>query len=419
MSCKFLRTERFFVNIEYLLRRVSQQLHTIVRQYGSRGERARCICERVGFQDRLHEPAGRKAALRAVGGVPLIYSTGAVVTYAAVDAGSSCLLVGPVLLSDGQESLFTLSVPESPSAWLEQVYRCSCNALFCEVLLLYNLFHTQTISSREILAVNYGGDTMREVQKEFSELVFEQQETGTKHNPYDQEVREMSSVRSGDVQRLKKSWAEDYVGNLGVLAKDRLRSFKNLAIVLVTLVSRAAIEGGILPEDAFSLSDSYIRKIEELQSPDLVTQVGRQAEYQYTCMVHAVKERKKNHAHRKTSDPRVEQCKAYIYTHLHEKISIAQIAEKLQMHPNSLSALFKSCEGVPMRDFILDKKVDLAKNLLMYSPYSFSEIAAYLGFSSQSHLGTQFKKRTGVTLRQYRAQYRVQEFLDGQQEHYR
>ena len=49
--------------------------------------------------------------------------------------------------------------------------------------------------------------------------------------------------------------------------------------------------------------------------------------------------------------------------------------------------------------------IRLAKNMLIYSRYSYSDIASYLGFSSQSHLGTRFKKAIGLTLRQYREQY--------------
>ncbi|MFR3184089.1 MAG: AraC family transcriptional regulator [Enterococcus sp.] len=38
------------------------------------------------------------------------------------------------------------------------------------------------------------------------------------------------------------------------------------------------------------------------------------------------------------------------------------------------------------------------------------EIASYLGFSSQSYLGQQFKKLTGFTLKEYRDRYGVSEF---------
>lgn len=47
------------------------------------------------------------------------------------------------------------------------------------------------------------------------------------------------------------------------------------------------------------------------------------------------------------------------------------------------------------------------QKLLIYSDYSYSEIASYLGYASQSHLGKQFKDMTGMTLRQYRELYGV------------
>ena len=75
----------------------------------------------------------------------------------------------------------------------------------------------------------------------------------------------------------------------------------------------------------------------------------------------------------------VEQSKDYIFKHLHENVTLT--------------------------DFILQEKVKLTRNLLACSPYSYIEIATYLGFSSQSHLGKVFKKYTGMTLRQYRGKY--------------
>ena len=48
--------------------------------------------------------------------------------------------------------------------------------------------------------------------------------------------------------------------------------------------------------------------------------------------------------------------------------------------------------------------------MLIYSPYSYIEISSYLGFSSQSHLGKQFKAITGMTLKQFRDAYSTTEF---------
>ena len=62
------------------------------------------------------------------------------------------------------------------------------------------------------------------------------------------------------------------------------------------------------------------------------------------------------------------------------------------------------------RSYIQNQKINAVKNLLTYSQYSYIEIATYLGYSSQSHLGKIFKEKTGYTLRQYRNQCSKKEF---------
>ena len=101
----------------------------------------------------------------------------------------------------------------------------------------------------------------------------------------------------------------------------------------------------------------------------------------------------------------VEASKEYIFKHMHEKIRVQEIADYLHLNSSYLSELFKQQESMTLTDFILQEKVKLTKNLLTYSPYSYIEIATYLGFSSQSHLGKVFKKYTDMTLRQYRERY--------------
>lgn len=248
--------------------------------------------------------------------------------------------------------------------------------------------------------------TSSDIMKKYAALVFERQELAEPHNPYDQELRECTSIENGDMEMFKKSISEDYIGKLGVLAKEELRNAKNLAIVLITLASRAAIRGGLLPEISFSMSDVFIQKIEEMTDPSVTLNMARQFQMEYIKMVAEIHQQ--NH-HSENIIPRksiwVDQCKDYIFKHLHEKIYVQDIAGHLHLNANYLSELFKQCENMTLTDFILREKVRLTKNLLAYSPYSYIEIAAYLGFSSQSHLGKVFKKYTGMTLRQYREKY--------------
>ena len=63
-----------------------------------------------------------------------------------------------------------------------------------------------------------------------------------------------------------------------------------------------------------------------------------------------------------------------------------------------------------IQQYILKEKINAAANMLRYSNFSLTEIADYLNFTSQSHLGQCFKKEYHMTPRQYREKFRVREF---------
>lgn len=260
-----------------------------------------------------------------------------------------------------------------------------------DILFLNHMITGVESTTEQIIETNcLNHDHTGKVQKHFNDILFENHENNVHHNPYDQEMREFGSIKNGDLIQLEKSLQEDYDGTIGTLAKDPLRNLKNLGIVLVTLASRAAIRGGLSPEISFSLSDSYIQQIEECKDLALVAPLAHKAEFQYAEMVHEIKEKQKGIL-KKQKNPRINKCKDFIFSHLHDRITLEDLAAEADCNPNYLSQLFKECEGISISGYILQEKINRAKNLLIYSDYSYIEIATYLGFSSQSHLGTQFK----------------------------
>ena len=113
------------------------------------------------------------------------------------------------------------------------------------------------------------GDALqKKLRKEVQTLCTNLRENEQTHNSYDQERREQACVRRGDVEGLKQTIAELAEDRLGVLSKDSLRNLKDIAIVVITLSSRSAIEGGLPPETAFSMTDVFIQQVEEEQDID-------------------------------------------------------------------------------------------------------------------------------------------------------
>lgn len=390
-----------------LLQYLSKKMHTHAYKLTIDGEITFSCCKVLAFQDTyIKDKDFLDFLLESLPqGIPCLRSIRQKDIYCIVTGHNAIYIVGPVsfaspvyLNCDYNELMLEKEIEKyvpqvNPDDYLE------------DILFLNHMITGVESTTEQIIETNcLNHDHTGKVQKHFNDILFENHENNVHHNPYDQEMREFGSIENGDLIQLEKSLQEDYDGTIGTLAKDPLRNLKNLGIVLVTLASRAAIRGGLSPEISFSLSDSYIQQIEECKDLALVAPLAHKAEFQYAEMVHEIKEKQKGIL-KKQKNPRINKCKDFIFSHLHDRITLEDLAAEADCNPNYLSQLFKECEGISISGYILQEKINRAKNLLIYSDYSYIEIATYLGFSSQSHLGTQFKKHTGYTLRQYREIY--------------
>ena len=390
-----------------LLQYLSKKMHTHAYKLTIDGEITFSCCKVLAFQDTYIKDKDFLDFLleSPPQGIPCLRSIRQKDIYGIVTGHNAIYIVGPVsfaspvyLNCDYNE----LMLEEEIEKYVPQV---NPDDYLEDILFLNHMITGVESTTEQIIETNcLNHDHTGKVQKHFNYILFENHENNVHHNPYDQEMREFGSIENGDLIQLEKSLQEDYDGTIGTLAKDPLRNLKNLGIVLVTLASRAAIRGGLSPEISFSLSDSYIQQIEECKDLALVAPLAHKAEFQYAEMVHEIKEKQKGIL-KKQKNPRINKCKDFIFSHLHDRITLEDLAAEADCNPNYLSQLFKECEGISISGYILQEKINRAKNLLIYSDYSYIEIATYLGFSSQSHLGTQFKKHTGYTLRQYREIY--------------
>jgi AraC-like DNA-binding protein len=79
------------------------------------------------------------------------------------------------------------------------------------------------------------------------------------------------------------------------------------------------------------------------------------------------------------------------------------LSGKLNLEYHYLSSLFSSVENITIEQYFILQKVERVKELLKYDELTLSEIAFKLGYSSLQHLSNQFKKITGFTASQYKA----------------
>jgi AraC family transcriptional regulator len=84
---------------------------------------------------------------------------------------------------------------------------------------------------------------------------------------------------------------------------------------------------------------------------------------------------------------------------------ITELAQYTGLNPSYLSRLFRKETGITVTEYIKTRKIETAKNMLKYSEYLPSQIAAILAFPNQRYFIEVFKKRVGTTPKKYRDMY--------------
>lgn len=79
------------------------------------------------------------------------------------------------------------------------------------------------------------------------------------------------------------------------------------------------------------------------------------------------------------------------------------LAEDLHMHYDSISKVFSKLEGITLEKYIIARRLEKVKELIVYSDLTLTEIASMTGFRSINHLSGQFKQLTGHSPSHFRA----------------
>lgn len=176
---------------------------------------------------------------------------------------------------------------------------------------------------------------------------------------------------------------------------DTLRYHKNNSIVLLTICSRASMQGGLSPEIAYNLNDYYAQKIEECQSMADTSKLCSQMMEDY---VGRVRESRKNP---NISDP-IRNCCEHIKGHLSEMISVKTLADRSGYAEYYFSHKFKKEMGISVKEYILQEKIEQAKVMLTSTNESIQKISDSLAFGNRSYFYTCFQKQEGMSPSEYR-----------------
>ncbi len=92
----------------------------------------------------------------------------------------------------------------------------------------------------------------------------------------------------------------------------------------------------------------------------------------------------------------------FINANLSEDVSLSEIAETVELSPYHFSRAFKRTTGLTPQQYLMQRRVELAKHLLTKIELPIVEISAQVGFKNQSHFTTFFRRLTSMTPKAWR-----------------
>lgn len=92
----------------------------------------------------------------------------------------------------------------------------------------------------------------------------------------------------------------------------------------------------------------------------------------------------------------------YIEENYSNKITLQSIADKVFISPSYLSRLFKKHMGINLNEYILEYRMEKAKNYLKQARYNINEVANLVGYKDTKYFSSSFKKIIGLTPIEYR-----------------
>lgn len=97
----------------------------------------------------------------------------------------------------------------------------------------------------------------------------------------------------------------------------------------------------------------------------------------------------------------VAEIREFVWVHMKEEITVPQIAEEVHLNADYMTKLFKRETGMTIKEYIVKRRMERARDLLQSSDATVSDIALEVGYDNLSYFIRQFRMLYGVTPKQY------------------
>jgi len=175
-------------------------------------------------------------------------------------------------------------------------------------------------------------------------------------------------------------------GDLGVL-KARL-------LELLSILSRSAVEGGVDIDVMLERNLSYVNKVMQINNQEDLCAWISTALDEFIELVYTSQDSRKV--------TQISPAINYVDANYDKPVALADIARASHLSVSRLAHVFKEQMGITLIDYLTGVRIERAKELLLATEQSCTEICFQVGYNNQSYFTRTFKRLVGMTPLQFR-----------------
>ncbi len=233
-----------------------------------------------------------------------------------------------------------------------------------------------------------------EQQSEISDFIQQSKKLGIDRKyPYESEQQLIGKVKIGDRTGAKEI-LNALLGTIMFHNPGDLNVLKARLVELLSILSRSAVEGGVDIHLLLEKNLYYINKVMEIDTQEDLCAWISNALNDFIESVYASQDARKV--------TQIKPAVDFIEAGYDQPIMLADVAKAVHLSVSRLAHLFKEQMGITIIEYLTNVRIRHAKQLLLATDKSCTEICFKVGFNNQSYFTRTFKEIVGMTPRQFR-----------------
>jgi two-component system response regulator YesN len=234
-----------------------------------------------------------------------------------------------------------------------------------------------------------------EQQSRIGEFIQERKRLGTDWRyPLESERELIGKVKIGDRTGAKEI-LNSILGTILFHNPGELGVLKARLLELLSILSRTAVEGGVDINVMLEKNLAYVNKVTKIDNQEDLCAWISAALNEFIELVYSSQDARKI--------TQITPAINYIDANYNKHISLLEMARVSHLSVSRLAHIFKEQMGITLIDYLTSVRIERAKQLLLATEQSCTEICFQVGYNNQSYFTRSFKELAGMTPLKFRA----------------